>query len=918
MKPSLRTLTTSVFVLVFLRLGAQIITTDPDLPTAAQSVIITYDATEGTAGLQDYTGDVYAHTGVLTNLSADNSDWRYVKTSWGENTAETKMTRESANLYSLDLGPTIRDYYGVSAGETITHMAFVFRSSDSNMEGKDLGGTDIFVEVFKDEYAVSILTPDHSVVAEPDESIAFEAAAISASDWSLYDNGSLVKTGSGTQLIHSFSYSSTGDHWIKVIGSSGSDTGTDSLFLHVLDNRTEVPVPGGLQDGINYVDENTAQLVLHAPGKNHIFVIGDFNDWAPVSEARMNKDGERFWITLDNLEAGREYAFQYLVDASIFVADPYSEKVLDPRWDKEITETTYPGLKTYPSRAFGIVGILQTGQGEYSWNDSGFLPPDPQDLVIYELLLRDFIARHDWRTLSDTLDYFMNLGVNAIELMPVNEFEGNESWGYNPSFYFAADKYYGPAEDLKTFIDACHSKGIAVIIDLVLNHSYDQSPLVQLYYDHGLGKVKADNPWYNVDSPNPVFAWGYDFNHESQATKDFVDRVNRYWLEEFHVDGFRFDFTKGFTNLPGDGNAYDASRIAILGRMADEIWTINDQAYVILEHLTANQEEYELSLHGMLLWGNQNEKYSEATMGYHEDSKSDFSWISYLERGMTTPAVVGYMESHDEERLMYKNKNFGNASGDYNVQDHVTALRRIELAGAFFFTIPGPKMIWQFGELGYDYSINYDCRVCNKPIRWDYNSGKRKRLSQMWSALINLKTGEPAFRSDDFTLSVADADKRIEINHSDMDVRIIGNFDVIPLSIDPSFSQTGWWYTFFEGDSLEVTQVNEGISLEPGQFQIFTTKRLSRPDITARLPEYKGAAHNFQVYPNPSSGWIQMDPLPVRSRLTILQSNGRVVREIMLQGNQDHADLSTLAPGLYFLIRRSESNPPEYVKWIRE
>ena len=178
-------------------LEAQIITTDPDLPTANQSVTIYYDATEGTAGLEDYTGDVYAHTGVLTNLSSDNSDWRYVKTNWGQNTAETKLTRESDNLYSLEIGPTIRDYYGVPASETITHLAFVFRSSDSNREGKGQGGSDIFVEVFMEDFAISILSPEHSVVAEPNESVAFEAAAISSSDWSLFDNGVLVTTGTG-------------------------------------------------------------------------------------------------------------------------------------------------------------------------------------------------------------------------------------------------------------------------------------------------------------------------------------------------------------------------------------------------------------------------------------------------------------------------------------------------------------------------------------------------------------------------------------------------------------------------------------------------------------------------------------------------------------------------------------------------
>jgi len=909
----------SLFALTSSGLAAQIITTDPALPTSGQAVTIYYDATQGTAGLKDYTGDVYAHTGVLTNLSSDESDWRYVLTSWGENTAETMMTRESADLYSLVIGPSIRQFYGVAAGETITHMTFVFRSSDSSKEGKGDGGSDIFVEVFKDEYTVSILSPDHSVVADPDESIVFEAAANSSSALSLFDNGVLVKSETGPSLSHSFSFSSSGDHWIKVSGTSGSDMASDSVFVHVLGTQTEAPLPEGLKDGINYVNDQTVQLVLHAPGKTHVFAIGDFNDWTPTSEARMTKDGERFWITLNSLEAGKEYAYQYLVDGNLFIADPYCEKVLDPSHDKWITEATYPGLKPYPSEfASGIVGIVQPGQTPFTWEDSGFQPPDAEDLVIYELLLRDFIAAHDWLTLSDTLDYFSNLGINAIELMPVNEFEGNESWGYNPSFYFAADKYYGPSADLKAFIDTCHSRGIAVIIDMVLNHSYGQSPLVQLYYDSSSKKVTADNPWYNVDSPNPVYSWGYDFNHESQATKDFVDRVNRYWLEEFHVDGFRFDFTKGFTNTPGDGNGYDAPRIAILSRMANEIWTINENAYVILEHLSANQEEYELSLHGMMLWGNVNYNYGEAAMGYHDLNKSDFSGISYLERGWTVPALVGYMESHDEERLMYKNKTYGNSSGNYDIKEEVTALGRMELAGAFFFLVPGPKMIWQFGELGYDYSIDYNCRVCSKPIPWDYNKGKRRRLYQVWSALIGLKTNEPAFRSDDFTLIVSDESKRIEINHPDMDVRILGNFDVVQQSVDPSFSNTGWWYSYFEGDSLEVSDLNQSIALEPGQFQIYTTKKLSKPEITARLVEHEANPASFQVYPNPFSGWLQIEPVPENSRLTVIQSSGQVVDEFELQENQDQVDLSTLSPGLYLLIRRTGNGAPEYGKVIKE
>ncbi len=149
---------------------------------------------------------------------------------------------------------------------------------------------------------------------------------------------------------------------------------------------------------------------------------------------------------------------------------------------------------------------------------------------------------------------------------------------------------------------------------------------------------------------------------------------------------------------------YDQSRIDILTRMANKIWEIDSTAYVILEHFADNSEETVLANYGMMLWGNMNHQYNEATMGY----SSDLNGVSYKSRGWTVPHLVAYMESHDEERLMYKNIRFGNSAPTYNIKDTSVALNRIKLAAAFYFTIPGPKMIWQFGELGYDYSIFYD------------------------------------------------------------------------------------------------------------------------------------------------------------------------------------------------------------------
>ncbi|MDZ7346672.1 MAG: alpha-amylase family glycosyl hydrolase, partial [candidate division KSB1 bacterium] len=241
-------------------------------------------------------------------------------------------------------------------------------------------------------------------------------------------------------------------------------------------------------------------------------------------------------------------------------------------------------------------------------------------------------------------------------------------------------------------VDEAHARGIAVILDMVLNHCYGQSPLVKLY----LGRQHL-NPWLNPVSPNPVYAWGYDFNHESPATQAYVDRVLAYWLSDYHVDGFRFDFSKGFTNTPGDGWAYDGRRIALLKRLAENVRLIDPDVYLILEHFTDNREEKELAAAGFLLWGNLNAPFNEATMGWHDGGKSDFSSGLYTRRGWDAPRLVGYMESHDEERLMVKNLLYGNRSGSYNVRQLRTALQRVEAAAAFLLLMPGPKMIWQFG-----------------------------------------------------------------------------------------------------------------------------------------------------------------------------------------------------------------------------
>lgn len=926
---------------------SQVVVSDPALPFDNQPVTIIFDATQGSGGLKDYTGDVYAHTGVLTKGSTGTWDWKYVKTSWGENTADTKLTRVDgeANLYELSITPSIREYYGVPASDTISHMAFVFRSDfpytgSTYYEGKDAGNNDIFVEVYEEGLNVSISSPGRTLIADKNTDIAFAASSTAEVSMSLYLNEAEVKTETTLNLTNTFNFAESGDYWIKVVADDGNTVVMDSVFVHILGDQVMTTLPDGMQEGINYVDDHTVTLVLYAPLKQHVFVIGDFNDWNPYGDFRMNLDGDRYWCTIDGLVAGTEYAYQYLVDGNLTIGDPYADKVLDPNNDKWITDETYPGLKEYPTGLTdGIVTVLQTGQAAYQWQNE-FVSPDQSNLVIYELLVRDFIASHDWKTLNDTLDYFSSLGVNALEIMPFNEFEGNESWGYNPSYYFAPDKYYGPKDDLKAFIDACHGRGIAVIMDMVFNHSFGQSPLVRLYMNEK-GYPTAENPWYNEDyylddedgwyQARHPYSVGYDFDHSSLQTQAFIDRVNSYWMEEYKIDGFRFDLSKGFTQKvtftgydevnnvalynEGAASQYDAERIGYLKRMADQIWSVNPDAYVILEHFTDNSEEKELAEYGMMTWGNLNYNYNEATMGWNDNGKSDFSWISYQKRGWSVPHLVGYMESHDEERLMVKNLLYGNAQGDYDITELVTALSRIELAGSFFFTIPGPKMIWQFGEMGYDYSIEYNGRVGNKPIRWDYYES-RERLRKVFTALINLRLAEPAFTSGNYTLTTSSALKRIEINHADMDIRIIGNFDVKSGTITPLFSKTGTWYEYFSGNELQVDDVNMVIELAAGEYRIYTTKQLDAPDIPTLRKEFN--MDETRLYPNPAEDMVHFKSDSEVKNYYVMDIGGRLLSAGEINKSEGTIDMKVLTNGIYLVKLQSVDGTSRVFRVIKK
>ena len=929
-----------LFGLAGLTLRAQVITCSPAFPTANDSVTITFNAALGDKGMANYTGtDVYAYTGVLTNLSTSTSGWRYVKESaWLDNPADCKMTKVGTNLWQLKIKPSIRAFYGVPSSERITSMAFVFRNSTGSVSGRDVGSKDIFYSVYQFGLNVKISTPTFTspAIVKLNDTVHIAWSSSSADSTFLMIDNKTIVAATGSTFTKTITATSYGKHMIMARADSASKKVYDSAYYYVLGPNKVEALPSGIRDGINYINDTTVTLCLYAPSKNHVFVLGDFNNWEVDSAYQMREtsDNNRYWLTITHLTPKKQYIFQYDIDDTIRVGDPYADQVSDPWNDQYITSATYPNLIAYPQgKTSGIASVLETGQTPYPWKITSFNPPKEQNLVIYELWVGDFTSGHTFNDVIDTLGYLKRLGINAIELMPVSEFEGNISWGYNPNYYFAVDKYYGPKNTYKALIDSCHANGIAVIMDVVLNHQYNTSPFAMMYWDAANNRPAANNPWFNQTSPNTTFSYGNDFNYDSPQTVKLMDSVCNYWLTEYKVDGFRFDFAKGFTNTPGEGTPYDTSRIRHLEHMYDHIKEFHPKAYDILELFTANSEEKVLTSYGMSVWGNENSQYNQATMGYVNNPTSDFSGISYKQNGFTNPAgIVGYMESHDEERLMYKNETYGASSGNYNVKDIPTALKRMEEAGAFFFTVPGPKMIWMFGELGYDYSINTctsgtidatgGCRTDLKPIRWDYysNDVNRRHLYTVWSALIHLKETQPVFQTSSFTMKVGATSllKSIQLSDTSMDVDIIGNFDVVAGDITPSFQKTGWWYDYFSGDSINVSDVNATINLQPGEYHIYTTKKLTAPDLVLGTQQHtlNNGLSEFQVYPNPAFGNIQLNvnmQSATSGEISLYDLTGRMIKTFyngrFNQGvNTFDFNVNGIGQGLYFVVVNTENN----------
>lgn len=874
----------AIALLIFIFFAnAQELTVTPNFPLDTSSISITVDCSKGNQGLLNYatTPDVYVHVGVITNLSTSSSDWRYVPFTWGTTNAAAHATSLGANRYVYTIN-NIRNFFAVPAGETILKIAVLFRNGSGSLVQRNSDGSDMYINIYSNGFAGKFIQPPfqpmYLPVPEPiiksvGNTLPVTFISNQNASLKLYLNGNQINAGTAIDSISSIANITTnGNQQIIASGNNGTTSIADTINFYVGGATTIAPLPSGVTEGINYpAGDTSVVLVLFAPQKNKIIVVGDFNNWTQSANYRMNEtpDSNYFWIQINGLTSTTEYAYQYVIDDSLVLADYNTEKVLDKNVDGSISSSTYPNLKSFPAGASGtLTSIIQTAKPQYNWQTTNFSRPANNNLKVYELWLGEFLNTGNWLTLMDTLSYLKTLGINAIELMPLSNFESTGSWGYNPNFYFAPDKLYGTETALKQFIDACHQNGMAVIMDMVLNHSFGSSPMVQMYWDGKDNIPAANSPWFNQYYTHD-YDVGYQFNNSSNATQNFRERVITYWLKNYHIDGYRFDLATGFTkinscNLTGAScndaiwDAYDTTRINIWNTLYAAGQTASPGSYCILEMFCENPERAVYANNGMMVWNNMSYNYQQATMGYA--TGWDLIGSTGAGAGVPQQGLMNYQESHDEERLMYKNEQYGNSSGSYNVKDTATGLVRNEMAAAFWSMMPGPKMLFEFGELGFDYPINWctngtvdasgACREVPKPARWDYlQNPARKHLHDVYASLLNLQNNYPELANATPVYSLSNAFKALQVSGSGISVTVIGNFDVIPSTAGVTFQNAGTWYNYLGTDSIIATGNSQSITLNPGDYKVYLNKKL-KDTTTTTVPDTTNI-NGIKIYPSP-------------------------------------------------------------------
>lgn len=547
---------------------------------------------------------------------------------------------------------------------------------------------------------------------------------------------------------------------------------------------------------------HSIQFQLFAPYNAKASLIGNFSDW---EEIPMEKDKDGYFRTSVELADG-SYQYKFRVqskswffepDEWVDVTDPYARQVIDDENQNAVI------------RIKDGEPIVDT----YVWQHDNVPLPVDNELVIYELHIADFVdgekdgKKSRYQRVIDKLDYLVELGINAIEFMPMQEFPGRYSWGYNPRHFFATESSYGSSEDLKRLIDECHGHGIRVIMDGIYNHSESSAPLTQVDHDY----------WYHHEPQDPDNSWGPEFNYEhydenleTYPARKFIGDVVRYWIEEYHIDGIRYDAARQLGN-------YD-----FMGWIVDEAHRIASMKpfYNVAEHVPDTPEITNVDGPMDGCWHvNFSMTVKDHIFGDTFDLERLKDAIDGRRRGyLSTSNIVNYLVSHDQERLMVELAN--------REMFDQTAFKRARLGYAILATAVGIPLILQGEEFG-EYK---PLKAESNPLDWTLlDNEDNQNLLSYCKGLIHLRKSTYALYSDNLEFFYEDEEAKViayvRWNNEGSRVVVIANLsdNFLENYEVQNFPEAGTWHEWTYDYDVEVE--GDRLTLDLGEFEakVFVT-----------------------------------------------------------------------------------------------
>ena len=483
---------------------------------------------------------------------------------------------------------------------------------------------------------------------------------------------------------------------------------------------------------------NSVEFKLWAPYNPEAALIGDFSaNQSSDQSIEMEKGDDGYFRISVDLEDGY-YPYKFRVRSkSFFIEGDDWVEVIDP-YAQKVDEAAQMAIARIKDGKFIV--------DDYDWQHDSVDLPDPEELVIYEMLVQDFSVdtaddsqKGTFLSIIDKLDYLQSLGINALELMPVQSCPMEIGWGYNIRHYFALRSSYGKPSDLKRLIDECHARHISVILDVVLNHSEAESPLTAIDYDY----------WYRRDPKDPDNSWGpefdyehYDDNYDRFPARDFMRDMVNFWITEYHFDGLRFDAVKQLDNAEFLSWIVDQAGLAAKPK----------PLFTAGEHIPEKPEisglegpvdsSWRVSFH-----------YNFLDLIFQEQAGIDLvkTLVDPTQQGFqSTSDVINYLISHDQDRLMAN-------LADANIFDEA-AFKRAKFGAALVLTAMGIPMIWMGEEFG-----EYKHKTLDPaPLDWALlDNSENKGLLKYYQGLIALRKQNSALKSDNIAVFHENGDDNV-------------------------------------------------------------------------------------------------------------------------------------------------------------